>query len=213
MDQTKIETGDIYKIIKERIIKLKYAPGLVLNEVEIADEFKVSRTPVRKVFQLLEAEKLINIVPRFGVQVATIDFRSMKHIFEITRELDPFAARLTVNRISNSCIEELEKIIEGFGRYDISKDYQNAINDDQRFHDIILASCGNPWLQEMLSSLHCHTERLWHYSEQYFDNIELFSRSLSKVLEGIKSKDIEQVDRYSREHIDEFVLKIKEKML
>ncbi len=206
-------TEQIYKILKNKIVKLEYAPGQVLNEAEIADEFNVSRTPVRKVFQLLEGDKLINIVPRFGIQVATLEFRSMKHIFEITRVLDPYAAVLAVDRISESSIEELEKIVEGFHKYDIYDDYQNAINDDERFHDIILESCGNTWLQDILSSLHSHTERLWHYSENYFDSIDLFSRTLEKILEGIKAKDKEMVERYAREHIDEFVLKIKEELL
>ncbi len=210
MDHT---TDEIYDILRNRIIKLDYQPGQVLNEQEIADEFNVSRTPIRKVFQTLENDKLINIVPRFGVQVATIDFRNMKHIFEITRVLDPYVAVLAADRISPSAIEELEKIIERFGKYDISKDYQNAINDDQRFHQIIQESCGNIWLQEILSSLHCHTERLWHYSENYFDNIELFCSTLTKLLEGIKTNDKDKVEKYAKEHIDEFVSKIKEELL
>lgn len=206
-------TEEIYEILKDKIVKLEYAPSQVLNEQEIADEFNVSRTPIRKVFQLLEADKLINIVPRFGVQVTTIDFRSMKHIFEITRVLDPYAAVLAVDRINASALKELEEIVDGFKKYDISKDYQNAISDDQRFHEIIQDSCGNTWLQDILNSLHSHTERLWHYSEHYFDSMDLFSRTLSKVLEGIKTKDTEMVEKYAREHIDEFVSKIKEELL
>ncbi len=61
----------------------------------------------------------------------------MKSVFEVTRVLDPFAARLAVDRISTEQIEELESIIERLKTYDISVDYQKAIIDDQRFHDII----------------------------------------------------------------------------
>jgi len=213
MDQNRLDTDEIYEILKKRIIHLEYEPGQVLNEVEIADEFNISRTPIRKVFQLLQGDKLMNIVPRFGAQVTPIDFKQMKHIFEVTMELDPFAARLTMDRISPQGIKELEDIIERFKTYDISKDYQNAINDDERFHQIIYASCGNPWLHDMLTSLHYHTERLWHYAESYFDSMDLFSHTLVKVLEGFKEKDAEKVEKYSRDHIDEFVLKIKSAML
>ncbi len=213
MDEEKLKTDEIYEIIRERIIHLKYYPGQVLNEVELAEEFNASRTPIRRVFQLLQNDKLINIVPRFGAQVAPIDFKEMKAVFEITRELDPFAVRLAVERISQSQIEELEEIMKRMNTYNISLDYQEAINDDERFHNIIYSSCGNKWLQDILASLHYHTERLWHYSEQYFDSMDLFTDSLGMVLEAIKEKDVEKAEAYAREHIDEFVEKIREYIL
>lgn len=213
MSESKIETEDIYEILKRRIIHLEYQPGLVLNEIELADEFNISRTPIRKVFQQLNNDKLLNIVPRFGAQVTPIDFKQMKSIFEITREFDPFAVRLAVERISDDKINELEKIITRLENYDIEKDYQNAINDDEQFHKIIYSSCGNPWLEEILASLHYHTERLWHYCEQYFDTMNLFTNTLGKILEAIKEKDSDKAERYAKEHIDEFVNKIKNDML
>lgn len=213
MGDNKLDTDSIYEVMKSRIIHLEYEPGQVLNEVDVASEFNTSRTPIRRVFQLLHSDKLLNIVPRFGAQVTPIDFKQMKHIFEVTRELDPFATRLAVERISKENIKELEEIVERISNYDISVDYQNAINDDERFHNIIFSSCGNPWLQEVLTSLHYHTERLWHYCEQYFDDVGLFSDTLDKVLEAIKDKDVEKAEKYTREHIDEFVLKIKSEML
>ena len=213
MSEDRLGTDEIYEILKERIIQLEYDPGLVLNEVEVAEEFNISRTPIRKVFTQLQNDKLLNIVPRFGAQVVPIDFRSMKSIFEVTRELDAFAVRLAVERIDEENIKELEEIIERLKSYDISKDYQSAINDDERFHEIIALSCGNSWLEDILTSLHYHTERLWHYCEHYFDNMDLFTHTLGKVLEGIKEKDIEKAEKYAIEHIDAFVLKIKKDLL
>lgn len=213
MNNKKTNADEIYEIMKERIIKLDYDPGLVLNEVDVAEEFNISRTPIRKVFQLLQNDKLLNIVPRFGAQVVPIEFKQMKYIFEITRELDPFAARLAVDRISQENLKELESIIDRLKGYNIEDDYQNAINDDERFHDIIYSSCGNPWLEDILTSLHYHTERLWHYCEQYFDSMDLFIDTLEKVFQGIKEKDYEKVEKNAMEHIDEFVLKIKEELL
>ena len=213
MDDTKLNTDEIYELIKSRIIHLEYYPGQVLNEVDLADEFHTSRTPIRRVFQQLHTDKLLNIVPRFGAQVTPIDFKEMKSIFEITRELDPFAVRLAVERITEDQIKELEEIMERLDRYIISEDYQEAIIDDERFHNLIYTSCGNAWLQEILTSLHYHTERLWHYCEQYFDTMDLFTESLGKILEAIKEKDTEKAEKYSREHIDAFVEKIRKDVL
>ena len=180
MSDTKLDTDEIYELLKKRIINLEYEPGLVLNEVDIADEFNISRTPVRKIFHQLHNDKLLNIIPRFGAQVPAIDFKQMKHVFELTRELDPFATRLAVERISEENIKKLEEIIERLSEYELSKDHKNAIIEDERFHTTILVSCGNLVAGHM-TSLHYHTERLWHYCEQFFDDMELFTRTLERL--------------------------------
>lgn len=213
MEENKIQTEQIYEILKSRIIHLEYEPGEILNEVDLAEEFNISRTPIRRVFQMLSSDKLLNIIPRFGAQVAPMDFRKMKAVFEVTRELDPFATRLAVERITPENFARLEEIVERLEHYDIETDYQEAINDDEEFHEIIFSSCDNPWLEDILTNLHYHTERLWHYCERYFDDINLFTDSLGKVLQAIKEKDVEKAEKYTREHIDEFVSKIKNEML
>lgn len=209
----KVKNEEIYDTLKSRIIELKYNAGEVLNEVDIADEFGTSRTPIRKIFQQLSNDKLLNIIPRFGVQVTPIDFKYMKSVFEVTRQIDPFATRLAVDRITKESIEELEVIVDRLKQYDIAKDYQKAIDDDEKFHKITFLSSGNPCLTEMIFNLHIHTERLWHYSTQYFDSIDLFTDSLSKIVTAIKEKNKENAEKYAREHIDAFVDKIKKEML
>ncbi len=213
MGEPKLQAEEVYEILKNRIIHLEYAPGEILNEIDLADEFGISRTPVRRVFQMLMNDKLLNIIPRYGAQVALIDFRKMKSVFEITRELDPFAARLAVERISSDKIEALEEIIRRIERYEFPADYQQIITDDEQFHNIIYSSCGNPWLEEILTTLHYQTERLWHYCEDYFDDISIFTDSLGKVLKAVKTGNVADAEKYTREHIDAFVQKIKNRML
>ena len=213
MAANKLDTDKIYEILKRKIILLEYTPGEVLNEVDLAEEYNISRTPIRKVFQLLHNDKLLNIVPRFGAQVVPIDFKELKYVFEVTRELDPFATKLAVERIDEASIKELEEIILRLKSYDMNKDYKNAIEDDEKFHQIIFKSCENPWLQDILNSIHYQTERLWHYYEQYFDDVFLFSHTLEKVLEAIKEKDVEKAEKYARMHIDEFIFKVKNELL
>lgn len=204
---------NIYETLKNRIVNLEYEPGVVLNEVELATEFKISRTPIRKNFQFLHSDKLLNIIPRVGAQVVAIDMKQMKSVFEITRELDPFAVRLAIERISENQLDELEEIMNRLNTYDIEVDYQRAITDDEKFHKIIYSSCNNPWLEDILTTLHYHTERLWHYSEKHFDNMDLFTDTLGEVLDAIKNKDVERAEKYARDHIDAFVEKIKSVLL
>ena len=206
-------TEEIYEILKNRIIHLEYEPGLILNEEELAEAFGVSRTPIRKIFQQLSGDNLLNIIPRYGAQVTAVDFRKMKSIFEVTRQLDPFAARLAVERIQPHQIAKLEEVYERLKSYKIPEDYQKAIDDDEIFHKTVLESSSNPALAEILAKLHMQTERMWHYSEQYIDSISIFTDTLGDLLEALKERDYEKAERSARQHIDEFVEKIRKEML
>lgn len=209
----KLATDEIYNILKNRIIKLDYEPGIILNEVDIGNEFQISRTPIREIFQKLSSDKLLKIIPRYGAQVAHIDFKYMKSVFELTRDLDSLATKLCIDNISQEDIEKLEVIMEKLHNYNIQEDYQEAILEDEKFHKIILKNSGNICLEEILSNLHVHTERLWHYCEEHIDNMEIFTETLGKVLDAIKEKDKEKAEKYTREHIDYFVEKVKKEML
>jgi DNA-binding FadR family transcriptional regulator len=89
----------VYEILKNRIISLEYSPGQILNEADIASEFDLSRTPVRKIFEQLKNKKLLNIIPRYGAQVAPIG----KAIKDLTQS--------QIERVQNWCNSLPRKIL------------------------------------------------------------------------------------------------------
>ena len=206
-------SDEVYEILKKKIIRMEFPPGQVLNEVDLANQYKMSRTPIRKILSLLHSDKLIVIIPRFGAQVAPIDFMYMKSVFEVTRVLDPMAAKLAADRLTEDQIQELEEIVERLDKYSIKDDYQVAIDDDAKFHALVYSNCGNVCIQKYLQELHCHTERLWHYSEQHIPTMDISRGTLEKVLTAIKAKDYDAIEIYSREHIDAFVNHTKQRLL
>ncbi|MDO5717827.1 MAG: GntR family transcriptional regulator [Tissierellia bacterium] len=208
-----LKQDEIFEELKNRIVRLDYEPGKILNEVEISEEFGVSRTPIRHAFQRLELHKLIQIVPRYGAQVPQIDFIRMKSLFELTMVLDPFAARLATDIINQDVIDELDELVERLKNYDMAVEYREAILDDEKFHEIILENCGNEWLQEILTGLHFHSERLWHYCNRFFESPEIFHDTLEPVVEAIKKRDADSAEKYARIHIEQFVGRIKSTLL
>ncbi len=201
---------DIYEELKKRIVRNEYKPGDVLNEIEISKEFNISRTPVRSAFQRLEMDKLLNIVPRYGVQVSFIDFTNMKSLFELTSMLDPMATRLAVKNITPAQIKRLKDVTAELEKFCAADDYQKAIDLDEEFHSIIMLACGNTWLTSTLKSLHLHTERLWHYCNEYFTDMSIFTKRFNGIIDAIENGDEAAAEDCSREHINDFVSKVKE---
>ena len=204
---------DIFNVLKDRIVTLQYEPGKILNEIELSEEFGVSRTPIRTVFQQLESIKLVDIVPRYGVQVAPLNFLNIKSLFEVTKVLDPLATKLAVSKLTDEDIKQLKEIVSTLETYDTTKNYQEAILLDEKFHKIVTKSCANPWLIDILTDLHCQTERLWHYCDIYFSDMEIFTRTFKKIVEAFDKKDEQMAEQYAKEHIEDFVEKIKSALL
>lgn len=213
MKEKKFSKDDIFEIIKKRIVTLEYEPGKILNEVELSEEFDVSRTPIRQVFQQLQNISLVHIVPRYGVQVAPLNFLNIKSLFEVTKVLDPLATKLAVKRLTKSDLQRLKEIVATLETYDTTKDYQEAILLDEEFHKIVTKTCANTWLIKILTNLHCQTERLWHYCDIYFSDMEIFTRTFRKIVEAFEKQDEEMAEHYAKEHIEDFVEKIKSALL
>lgn len=71
----------VYKVLREAILKGELMIGEKITEMEIASELSVSRTPVREAFRMLEQEELINIIPQQGVFIAGIETKKKLMIF------------------------------------------------------------------------------------------------------------------------------------
>ena len=84
----------IYRTLRDRICLLDYPPGARLSEEELAAEFEISRTPLRKVLARLEAEGLIGSVHGVGTIVTDVDVEELAQVYALRRELAPLIGRL-----------------------------------------------------------------------------------------------------------------------
>lgn len=213
MKKNELKQDMIFDTLLKRIVELEYKPGEILSEVEIANELGVSRTPVRNVFKNLEFLGLLDIVPRYGVQVPQIDLVGMKSLFEISKVLDPMAVELAIDNLTDEQVKELFEIVDRQKNYDLTVDSKKAVEDDERFHQIIIEATDNVWLEIILTRLHYHSTRLWHYCNKNFESPEIFHTTLKKIAVAIREKDKQAASIAAREHIEEFVDKIKNMLL
>jgi DNA-binding GntR family transcriptional regulator len=84
----------IYRTLRERICLLDYPPGARLSEEELAAEFAISRTPLRKVLARLEAEGLIGSVHGVGTIVTDVDIEALSQVYRLRMELAPLLGSL-----------------------------------------------------------------------------------------------------------------------
>ncbi|MEI3614910.1 GntR family transcriptional regulator [Pseudogracilibacillus sp. SO30301A] len=125
----------IYEIIRENIINGKYESGTKLIETKLAEEFGVSRTPVREAVQRLKQEGLIkkNVVYKPTES-------DLRHLFQMRILIECYAAQMAANYMVDTDIENLQHCI------DIARkgDSKEIVKANKKFHDIIVRESRNP---------------------------------------------------------------------
>ena len=84
----------IYRTLRDRICLLDYPPGARLSEEELAAEFAISRTPLRKVLARLESEGLVGSVHGVGTIVTDVDIEALAQVYRLRMELAPLLGKL-----------------------------------------------------------------------------------------------------------------------
>jgi len=197
---------EIYKELKNRIVFLDYKPKQVLNIKELAKEFGVSPIPIREVLVLLEAEKLVHIIPNNGIYATDVSFQELKDVFEIRLFLVGLVGRLANQRITT---EELNKMKELLKKLKQKKDRKRLIQLDAEFHDLINYSTKNHALAETLKRLRNQIGRLWFFAKENDSYSAQIPLDFEELLETFENKDQNKSEKIMKNHVIQFINQIK----
>jgi DNA-binding GntR family transcriptional regulator len=135
------------------IIDLTLPPGHIVTEMDIATVTGLSRTPVREAFLRLDAERLIQLIPRRGALVTVVTARQIRELSKTRLVLELHAAQeIVANRIdvADALFPLIEKqaalLAQGEG-------FPEIIAADREFHTAIISAVGNTELTELYRSM------------------------------------------------------------
>lgn len=136
----------IYDSLLQRILDGEFAPGYRLEENVIAEQFGVSRTPVREALRELGARKLIDLTPRRGGVVMQPSMETLADMLDAECELESLCARMAAQRMSTLQKVQLHEIhdhIQDLIKRDALEEFYDLNN---AFHDLVLAGAHNATL-------------------------------------------------------------------
>lgn len=134
------------------ILSGELAPGAKLNEVALAERFRVSRGPLREAFRLLEESGLIYQEKNRGAFVRVVELSEAAELYEVRAGLDATAGRLLAGRINAEQLDVLRQLTEQMKSVNgADVDQFHTLNLD--FHDQIIAMTGNRTLTETYRKL------------------------------------------------------------
>jgi len=136
--------------IRTRIAEGEWGPGTRLVERDLAEEFQVSRVPVREALRALESEGFVDLLPRRGAVVRDLTRSVVADLFEIRQVLEALAARLVAERIDEDGLAQLAEVVQDGRRAVDAGDTSWAGTANTAFHETLLQLSGNDSLRSVL---------------------------------------------------------------
>lgn len=143
----------VHEVLRERILTGDLKAGQRLSVPALAEEFGLSRSPVREAVQRLVQEGLVTERPHSGAVVATPDLGSLAALYEVRAVLEGLSAELAVKAADPTLLGDLERIHEEHQKAFRARAGAAVIEADVRFHRRILAAAGNAELTRTLSPI------------------------------------------------------------
>lgn len=151
MDQPKTTPKDAYSLILEAIDVGLYKPGDRLVESDLAEQFGVSRTPIREALQRLETQSLLARDGR-SLIVASLDHNQMAELYVVRCELEGLAARLAARHATAEEVQVLRDMVQEDAV--LVSDPAALARANRRFHTQIHLASHNRYLVQQLDLVH-----------------------------------------------------------
>lgn len=139
--------------LREQIYQHDLAPGDAIDEMALCERFGISRTPLREALKVLSSEGLIELIPRRGSFVRSMDIEELNELFPVMAVLEGLCAREAVENCNPRDMQQLAamhtKLEEFVEQGNVDAYYeQNFV-----FHQAVQDLSGNKWLQRVIGDL------------------------------------------------------------
>jgi len=146
---------EVAELLRQRIFQRELEPGSWIDELKLAEEYGISRTPLREALKVLAAEGLVTMKVRRGAYVTEVSEKDLADVYHLLGLLESDAAGVVAARATAAQLDELAALhaeLEAAAQPGhVDHDLFFAINE--RFHMRLLAIADNRWRDQMVADL------------------------------------------------------------
>lgn len=194
-------SDEAYLRIRDLIVSLELRPGSIVSERELMERLGLGRTPVREALRTLAQEKLVDVYPRRGIFVSSVNARDLASLSEVRAELEGFAARLAAERATDDERRTVAALLEELERTAGEHDERRLIELDQRIHRQIYGCTHNAFLEETLNEYYVLTLRIWFLALDRVARLDEAVREHRELMEAIRDGDGDRAEDAMRRHV------------
>lgn len=146
---------EVAEHLRQRIFNRELEPGSWIDELKIAQDYGISRTPLREALKVLAAEGLVTMKVRRGAYVTEVSERDLSDVYHLLSLLEADAAGVVAATASGAQIKELQNLhneLEAAAKPE-QQDGERFFEINERFHMRLLEMADNRWRDQMVADL------------------------------------------------------------
>jgi len=142
---------EVAEQLRQRIFRRELEPGSWIDELKIAEEFGISRTPLREALKVLAAEGLVTMKVRRGAYVTEMSEKDLRDVYHLLSLLESDAAGVVAEHATEAQLKTLQDLHAELEAAVADREKFFAINE--RFHMHLLEMADNRWRSQMVADL------------------------------------------------------------
>lgn len=192
----------IYEELRKQILTLKLKPGVPLDEVSLATQFGLSRSPVRDALARLITEGLVTILPNRTMLVTPFEIEEFPNYVSALDLIQRTVTRLAAMHRSDEDLVRIRQADELYLQAVTSGDFQAMSECNKAFHMAVAEAGGNRYFTSNYEKLLSEGQRLLHLHFDYVVSVSSgrLGRDHDDIINAIADQDADAAERAAHEH-------------
>lgn len=201
MARMKTIKEQVYEVLKKEILEGRFEPGERIQELQIAQNLNVSRSPVREAIKELTGEGLLVSIPNKSITVKKISIKEVHEIFDFRNITEKYAIEKTVENLDTKIEKKLYAIKTGLKKNYDAGNLREYSKIDSQLHLFLIEASGNGLLVNVVGNVMALIEQFRIISLR---SPQRFEKSLDEhncIIDYILKKDIDSAYRICNRHL------------
>ncbi len=191
---------EVAELLRQRIFRRELEPGSWIDELKLAEEYGISRTPLREALKVLAAEGLVTMKVRRGAYVTEVSEKDLADVYHLLALLESDAAGVVAARASDADLASLQNLHQELEAAVGDRDRFFAINE--QFHMRVLELANNRWREQMVADLRKVMKLNRHNSLLKSGRIEESLAEHRAIMAALTQRDAALTVQRMREHFE-----------
>jgi DNA-binding GntR family transcriptional regulator len=205
MSNLSLSQPALYEQVAERLRSRIYAhelvPGTWVDEQKLAEEYGISRTPMREALKVLASEGLVQLKPRRGCYVTELSEEDLDEIFPVMALLEGRVAFEATAKATDKNVTTLEAIHNRLEKSAKQNNIDGFFEANQDFHKALQELAGNRWLQKAIDDLRIVVRLTRRDSLRLDGRVTQSLEEHRAILAAIQKGDANEAGRLMHDHL------------
>lgn len=202
---------EVADVLRVRIINGEYAIGEKLIESKLAEELKVSRTPVRDALRQLSKEQLVEYISNKGCFARGFSHKDMADIYAVRKVVEGLAITWAIENAGEDELSGLGQHLELMSFYTENNSYEKLLAANEEFHNMIYQMTGSRFIVQVLRTYQDYVHIARRSTLKNEENLPEIYREHEAIYKAMAGRDIAGAVKAVERHMDNTALRAHER--